>query len=136
MLKILSTAFVLALLHFAPTAVLAEEKNSEEILQCVNKHVEENAEKGQKTLEGVLAQPLNDFLPEHFVIQGNLGWKVTWKAIIHMTADPATAFETYGAEGASSSGLFRKEIPEKIVTALDACGIPFGGVFPNAVPWS
>jgi hypothetical protein len=71
----------------------------------------------------------------HYVITGRLGWHVTWAAIIPLETEPPTAFETFGAENNIDGAFGRAELPIRILGTLKRCGVLFGGIYPDALPF-
>ena len=71
----------------------------------------------------------------HYVITGRLGWHVTWAAIIPIKAELPKAYETFGAENNTGGAFGRREMPTRILGTLKRCGVQFGGVYPDTLPF-
>lgn len=77
----------------------------------------------------------------HYVISGRLGWHVTWAAIIPLEVkiplqkQTPTAYETFGAENNIDGAFGRTQLPIRILGTLKRCGVLFGGVYPDALPF-
>ncbi len=84
--------------------------------------------------DGAYANSWGELATDILHLHGNVGWHLSWMVFVDLTVEPMIAHETLGIEGDIPGALFRPAVPDKIISALQACGIEFNGIWIKESP--
>ncbi len=107
------------------------------IVACMNRENGHGAEPFPgKGVEGSFARRLrHEIKAPYHLVNGNLGWHVSWVVLVDLSQQPFRGYETYGLERSGTGAFGRRPIPWSVTGALAACGVRFEGHWQGTPPW-